>query len=476
MDSTDVRTSGGKVSTTRTAQRTTRRSLIGGAAATSAILALGGPRLIAAQPATPAAATTASATSAIFIMGDGMGQAHRDAGQLFSVGAYDRLVMDTLPVIGLVGTNSVSTDELVTDSAAAATAFATGVKTLNGAGGVDANGQNVTNIVELAKAAGKSVGLVTTSQVSDASPACFAAHVADRDDQSEIARQYIEDAQVDVILGGGEDRWLPEGSAGAYPDNPAEDPEEQSESDKGDLIARAQELGYAYVSDSAGLESAAGPKLLGLFANEEMFQQFPEGEGDSYDPVVTLEQMVTKAIEILSQNPNGFFLFVEEEAIDEMAHANNASLTLKGVEELDKAVAVALDYATANPDTLLLVTADHECGGPTMEGPDNPEYPDESGTGTDDNAGLSGEDGPFPVAGSGYVFKMDWTTTGHTGTRVPLTAVGPGSDALAGDYENTVVFVAIVQALGLELPQGVPATPTPGIPAGSATPAASPVS
>lgn len=202
MDSTGVRTSGGKVSTTRTTQRTTRRSLIGGAAATSAILALGGPRLIAAQTATPAAATTASATSTIFIMGDGMGQAHRDAGQLFSVGAYDRLVMDTLPVIGLVGTNSVSTDELVTDSAAAATAFATGVKTLNGAVGVDANGQNVTNIVELAKAAGKSVGLVTTSQVSDASPACFAAHVADRDDQSEIARQYIEDAQVDVILGG----------------------------------------------------------------------------------------------------------------------------------------------------------------------------------------------------------------------------------------------------------------------------------
>lgn len=450
----------GQISNILGERRMSRRRLVGGATASGAVLALGGSRILAAQNATPAAGATDTARNVIFLLGDGMGQAHRDAGQLFGIGAYDKLVMDSLAVAGLVGTNSVDPDELVTDSAASATSYATGVKTLNGAVGVDANGESVTNITELAKAAGKSVGLVTTSQITDASPACFAAHVADRGEQSEIARQYIEEADVDVLLGGGEDRWLPEGSAGAYPDNPAEDPEEQSESDKGDLIARAQELGYAYVSDAAGLGSATGPKLLGLFANEEMFQQRPEGEGDVYDPVVSLEQMVAKAIEILSQNPNGFFLFVEEEAIDEMSHANNAPLTLKGVQELDKAVAVARDFATANPETLMLVTADHECGGLTIEGLDDPEYPDESGTGTDDNAGLSGEDGPFPVANSGYSFKMDWTTTGHTGTRVPLTATGPGAESLAGDYENTDVFVAMVQAMGLELPTGIPAAPT----------------
>lgn len=314
----------------------------------SAGLALSGAaiRRGSAQDATPAAgAGDGTAKSVIFMMGDGMGQAHRDFGQLVTVGAYDRLTMDTRPVLGLQGTNSVTPDAgtLITDSAASATAFATGFKSYNGAIGVDAAGNTLTNLAELAKAAGKSVGLVTTSQVTDASPAAFAAHVDDRDKQSEIARQYITDNKVDLILGGGEDRWLPAGTAGAYPDNPPEDSEEASESDQGDLIAMAQSNGYEYVNDAAGLANARGPLLLGFFANEEMFQQRPEGEGDIYDPVVTLNDMVTRAIEILSQNPNGFLLFVEEEATDEFSHNNNATQVLKGLQYLDEAVGTALD-------------------------------------------------------------------------------------------------------------------------------------
>ena len=427
-------------------RRVMRGSLLGGALA--ALLGTG-LRRGSAQGATPAAGSGSGlANSAIFFLGDGMGEAHRSAGTLFEVGLTGSLQMDALPVVGQVGTSSVGPDGFVTDSAAAATAFATGVKTLNGAVGVDPDGTSVTNLIELAKAAGKSVGLVTTSQVTDASPACFAAHVLDRDLQSEIARQYIEDAEVDVIVGGGEDRWLPEGTAGAYPDNPDEDPEEQSSSDQGDLIARARELGYSYVSDADGLDGAAGPKLLGLFANEEMFQQRPEGEGDIYDPVVTLDQMAAKAIEILSQNPNGFFLFVEEEAIDEFSHANNSTYTLKGVSELNRAVQLGLDYATTAGDTLVLVTADHECGGLTVEGVDDS---DESGD-TEGDLAISVEDGPFDVANSDYQFSLDWTTTGHTGSTVPFTSTGPGSELLGGSYENTDVFVALVTALGLELP------------------------
>jgi alkaline phosphatase len=131
------------------------------------------------------------AKNVIFMMGDGMGPAHRDAIQLATVGAYDRLAMDQLPIEGMVGTNSADPETYVTDSAAAATSLATGVKTYNGAIGVDAQGREVRNIVEQAKAAGKSVGLVTTSQVTDASPAGFAAHVEDRSQHREIARQYI---------------------------------------------------------------------------------------------------------------------------------------------------------------------------------------------------------------------------------------------------------------------------------------------
>src|SRR3712207_2112084 len=210
------------------------------------------------------------------MMGDGMGQAQRDAIQLATVGAYGRLEMDKLPYEGMVGTNSVDPETLVTDSAAGATSPATGVKTYNGAIGVDENGEAVTTIIERAKAAGKSVGLVTTAQVTDASPAAFAAHVEDRSQQSEIARQFIEETRVDVILGGGEDRWYPPGNPGAYPDNPPEDPSEQSRSDRGNLVDRAKELGYEYVTNQQEPEAAEGRKVLGLFANEEMFQQRPE--------------------------------------------------------------------------------------------------------------------------------------------------------------------------------------------------------
>jgi alkaline phosphatase len=140
---------------------------------------------------------------------------------------------------------------------------------------------------------------VTTAQVTDASPAAFGAHVPDRAQQSEIARQYIEESKPDVILGGGEDRWLPAADPGAYPDHPPKDPSEQSSSDRGDLIARAQQLGWEYVSTRAELQQSRARKLLGLFANEEMFEQRAEGQGDIYDPVVPLDEMTSKALDVL---------------------------------------------------------------------------------------------------------------------------------------------------------------------------------
>ncbi len=451
----------------KTVRRFDRRSVMKTSAALGAVAAAGATLgSVRAQSATPAASTVAfgAAKNVIFMMGDGMGQAHRDFGQLALVGAYGNLVMNTLPILGLQGTNSVTPDptQLITDSAASATAFATGHKSYNGAIGVDVNGTTVTNLAELAKAAGKSVGLVTTSQVTDASPAAFAAHIDDRDKQSEIAKQYIEDVEVDVILGGGEDRWLPAGTPGAFPDEPAEDPDEKSSSDQGNLIEAAQGLGYEYVNTAEGLSAAKGPKLLGLFANEEMFQQRPEGEGDIYEPIVPLNDMVTKAIEILSQNPNGFLLFVEEEAIDEFSHNNNATQVLKGLQYLDTAVETALTWASTDGSTLLLVTADHECGGLTIEGT------------TDEQGEVA--DGPFTVAGSGYTFNVDWTTEGHSGVRVPLTAFGPGAEQFVGYYDDTQIFVKMATAFGFEIPAGAGAEPVPSVLAPAGTPAATPAS
>ncbi|MGW9019832.1 alkaline phosphatase, partial [Priestia megaterium] len=316
------------------------------------------------------------AKNVILFVGDGMGTDHRDVIRLATVGTNGKLAMDDMPVEGRVHTSSGSS--FVTDSAAAATAIASGVKSYNGAVGVNMKGKPVQTVLEKAKLSGKATGLVTTSQVTDATPAAFGAHVSNRSAQSDIAKQYLENSKVDVILGGGEDYWYPAGSPGSYPDAPPEDKEEGSKGTKGNLVNKAQKLGYTYVDNANELKYAKGQKVLGLFANEEMFQQAPEGEGDVYNPTVSLRDMTKKAIDTLSQNKKGFFLVVEEEGIDEMAHNNNASLTIKAGQQLDDTVKMAKKYAKTHPDTLVLVTADHSTGGLSLETTDKN---DESGDG-----------------------------------------------------------------------------------------------
>jgi alkaline phosphatase len=385
------------------------------------------------------------AKNVIIFVGDGMGTSHRDLIRYATVGAERQLAMDSMPVAGRSETSPLDPEAFVTDSAAGGTAIATGVKTFNGAVGIDANENPVQSVLERAGQAGKATGLVTDSQVTDATPASFGAHIADRDKQSEIARQYIEESKPDVILGGGEDYWYPDGEPGAFPDEPKVDPEEKSIGTEGDLTRKAQEEGYEYVTDAAGLQTASGPRLLGLFANEEMFQQAPEGEGAVYDPPVSLPEMTQKALDILSQNPNGFFLMVEEEAIDEMAHQSNAGLVIKSGQQLDEAVKVGQSFAQSDLDTLVIVAADHETGSLAIEDTNeiqsDPAYPNESG------AGRTKEDGPFRVANSDKKFLVDWTTTNHTAEDVPVTAMGPGSENLVGVYENTHIHDAMLTAL-----------------------------
>ncbi len=388
------------------------------------------------------------AKNVIIFVGDGMGTSQRDLIRLATVGLEGELGMDDLPYEGRSHTNSADPETFVTDSAAGGTALATGVKTYNGAIGVDTNEEPVETVLEQAKQAGKATGLVTDSQVTDATPASFGAHVPDRDDQSEIARQYVEESQPDVVLGGGEDHWYPEDDAGTYPDEPEEDPEEKSRGTEGNLVERAEEEGYEYVTDADELGAATGPKVLGLFANEEMFQQKPEGEGDSYDPAVSLAEMTRKAIETLSEDEDGFFLLVEEEAIDEMSHQNNTPLTIEAGQALDEAVEVAKSYAEGDSETLLIVTADHETGGLAIESlneqQDDPDYPNESGE------ERSAEDEPFGVAGSDQEYLVDWTTANHTAEDVPVTARGPGASELTGVFENTHIYEVMSRAIGLQ--------------------------
>jgi alkaline phosphatase len=169
------------------------------------------------------------------------------------------------------------------------------------------------------------------------------------------------------------------------------------------------------------LDTLSRPKTLGLFANQELFRQSRPGEGDHYDPPISLEELAVTAIRLLSAHSEGYFLMIEEAAIDRMGHYNNARLAIKAVHELDRAVARARTEID-DAETLLIVTADHECGGLGFDEP--------------------GDDVELDVC-------CRWETTGHTPVSVPLNAAGPGSELLAGDYENTHVFAAMAAAMGL---------------------------
>lgn len=394
------------------------------------------------------------ARSVILINGDGMATAHREAARLYYAGLDGRLAMDSLTVAGLQSTSPDDPRAIVTDSAAAGSAWATGRRTYNGAISVDADGNPLAVLGAEAAAAGRATGLVTTAQVTDASPAAFFSATPNRANQTDIARQFLEVTRPAVILGGGEDVWLPAGTAGAYPDAPAAAPQEGSRSTAGDLVAQAQELGYQYVSTADQLAAARGDRLLGLFANEAMFRQHPEGQGDEYDPVVPLADMTRKALDVLSRDEDGFFLFVEEEAVDEMSHSNNGALMLEAMGALEAAVKVARAFVDEHPDTLLIVTGDHESGGLTVEDVNSD---DESGPGGTLDPGsasgrgvadtVSGEDGPFPVAGSDKRFVLDWTTTSHTSAATPVTAEGPGSGRLRGTYPNTHLHEVVREIL-----------------------------
>ncbi|MGY1785579.1 alkaline phosphatase [Geodermatophilus sp. SYSU D00698] len=390
--------------------------------------------------------------SVIFITGDGMGAAHREAARLDQVGFDGQLAMDSLPIAGLQTTDARDPEDTVTDSAAGASAWATGVKTYNGAISVDVDGEPLPTVGQQVEDAGLAGGIVTTAQVTDASPAAFFANSTDRAAQDDIARQYLERSRPEVVLGGGEDWWLPAGDEGTHPPRTGdtEDPE-VSRSTHGDLVARAQAQGYEYVSTAEEFAAAGSGPLLGLFANEEMFQQRPEGEGDEFDPAVSLADMTTKALDVLSQDEDGFFLLVEEEAVDEMAHNDNGTRVLEAMRSLDAAVAVARAYVAEHPDTLLVVTGDHETGGLAVEDVD-PE--DESGPGGTLDPSIagdteSGEDGPFAVAGTGgaHDFALDWTTTAHTGVPTVVTAEGPGSEDLTGYYPNTHLYDVVTSVL-----------------------------
>lgn len=352
----------------------------------------------------------------ILFIGDGMGAEHRQAAAWMGFGRDGQLVMDGLKVHGSLRTSSVGNQ--VTDSAAAATALASGVKTRNGLVGLNPDGEEVITAFDRAQELGLAVGLVTNTPLPHATPAGFAAHSENRWDMNGIAPQLLE-AEVDVLLGGGENYFLPTGSQGCHP-------EPGKREDGRNLVAEAQKSSYHTLcrpEELAALETAGIDRLLGVFADEGIPRPFQP----------SLAEMTSAAVEVLSQDPEGFFLVVESGQIDWASHGNVAANAILDTLALDEAVRVGLDFADCHANTLLIVTADHETGG--MDTHSQP-------------TGNAGEDGPFTGLGE-FVFYVTWTTKTHTSALVPVTAQGPGAYILEGENDITAVYHAVLEALAV---------------------------
>jgi len=349
----------------------------------------------------------------VLFIGDGMGAAHRMAAQWASVGRDGRLAMDNMPHAGTVRTRSA--DSPVTDSAAAATAMATGAKTNNGTIAMDAALTPLETILETARRRGKSVGLVTTTPIAHATPAAFAAHVASRNEMSNIAAQ-MASAGVDVLLGGGENAFLPHDQSGCYPGM-------GDRTDGRQLIEEMAASGYTFVcraEELKAVDTATTPKLLGLFADDGMVRPFAP----------TLAELTATALAILSRDKDGFFLLVEGGQIDWAAHQNDAAHVIADVLGLNDAVQVAQRFAASRPSTLIIIVADHETGGMQIS----------------PTAGRGDSQGPFDMPDGGRFF-VRWTTTDHTGQNVPVTAQGPYAARFDGEMDNTDIYHAMRSAM-----------------------------
>jgi alkaline phosphatase len=256
-------------------------------------------------------------------------------------------VTDDLLARGSIGFLTTHPHEaFATDSAATASAMSTGVKTTIGAIGVGPDGKPARTAVEVAKAQGKQVGLVTTAEIYDASPAAFSVHTRERSNHADIVDQYLA-LEPDVMLGGGSDQFLPEGSSGG------------KRKDRRDVTAAFVGKGYAVARDAAELRRAGRARLLGLFSEDAMDFEIDRGS----TPQPSYAEMVTAALKALENSPQGFFLFAENENTDTAGHRNDAATLMRDLWAFDEGVRVALEFQKRHPDTLIIVTGDHETGG-----------------------------------------------------------------------------------------------------------------
>jgi alkaline phosphatase len=461
---------------------------------------------------------TPKAKNIIFLLGDGLSVAHRTGARIMSKGmtegkADGRLNMDELDRMAFVGTSS--TEAVATDSANTMSAYMTGHKTAVNALGVYADrtpgsldDPKVETIAEaLRRQTKKSIGIVTTSELQDATPAAVVAHTRKRGDKAEITGMML-DVKPDVVLGGGSAYFIGKDTPGS------------KRKDDKDYIKLFQEAGYALATDKSELEKAAGSnsgKILGLFHTGNMDTVLDrdflkKGTVEKFPNQPGLVEMTKVAIDQLSKNQDGFFLMVEAANIDKMSHPLDWDRALMETIEFDKAIGVAQEFAAKNPDTLIVVTGDHTHGVSIIGTVDDekpgtemrekvgtyaaagfPNYTDENGDGYPDKIDVTRRlflsanngpdhyetfrpkmDGPFvpaiqneqkeyvanqaykDVPGAVFVqgnIPKDSDSGVHAVDDVVLQSTGPGSEGFKGYMEQSDVYRVLADTFALGVKQ-----------------------
>jgi alkaline phosphatase len=439
-------------------------------AATGDVTEHGGARRLTGDQteALKASLSNSTAKNVILLIGDGMGDSEITAARNQARGAGGFFHgLDALPLTGQYTHYSLDKKthkpNYVTDSAASATAWATGTKSYNGAIGVDVNGKDQVTILELAKAAGKATGNVSTAELQDATPAALIAHVTSRKcygpekttelcptnaleqgGKGSITEQMLK-TRADVTLGGGAKSFGETAKAGEY----------QGKT----LREQAQALGYQWIDNLDGMnaiqQADQSKPVLGLFADGNMPVRW-QGPKASYHgnidkPVVTCEvnkerpasvptlaQMTKKAIDLLSTNEKGFFLQVEGASIDKQDHAANPCGQIGETVDLDEAVQQALAFAREHGDTLVVVTADHAHSSQIVE----------NGTKAPGlTQAVNTKDGAVMTISYG---NSEEDSQEHTGTQVRIAAYGPHAANVVGLTDQTDLFFTLKDAMGLK--------------------------
>lgn len=330
----------------------------------------------------------------ILIIGDGMGLSHAYAGLTWNGGKSS---LERSHYIGLCKTYSAS--NYVTDSGASGTAIATGYKSYNHAIGIDKDSVSHKNLLDIAIEQNKSTAIIVTSAITHATPACFLAHNNERYNEEDIAEEIVN-SKADILIGGGEKFF-------------------NNRKDKQDILSIIKTNDFHVISykdfnikNLLEVNKYKHNKYM-IFTDSSSPKKYIDGRGD------ILTNGFIFSTRKFADNNDGFFMMIESSQIDWACHNNDAKYLRGEMEEFEKLVKLSFDYADSNPNTLVIITADHETGG------------------------LAVETGDF----KNKIANIDFTSNVHTGVWVPVYAYGKNAEIFTGIYENTDIFKKIKKLL-----------------------------